>query len=103
MQHRSHRYLECIPPRVCAKTLDAILNYYWFFVYLWKETKQYIYNYIVGEETENQNSNDNSLNNWLLQILGKDYRFILDILPSIDKLGVKHVKLQSEGDHRIIL
>ena len=27
---------------VCAKTLDAILNY-WFFVYLWKETKQYIY------------------------------------------------------------
>ena len=25
-----------------AKTLDAILNY-WFFVYLWKETKQYIY------------------------------------------------------------
>ena len=33
---------KCIPPRVCAKTLDAILNY-WFFVYLWKETKQYIY------------------------------------------------------------
>lgn len=44
---------KCIPPRVCAKTLDAILNY-WFFVYLWKETKQYIYKLHSREETENQ-------------------------------------------------
>ena len=62
---------------------------YWFFVYLWKETKQYI-------ETENQIQMIT-----LEQLVAPDswariIDLFVDILP-IDKLGVKHVKLQSEG------
>ena len=46
-------------PRVCAKTLDAILNYHLFFVYLWKETKQYIYE-LHSRRKQKSNSNDSS-------------------------------------------
>lgn len=45
--------------RVCAKTLDAILNYHLFFVYLWKETKQYIYE-LHSRRKQKSNSNDSS-------------------------------------------
>lgn len=47
------------PPRVCAKTLDAILNYHLFFVYLWKETKQYVYE-LHSRRKQKSNSNDSS-------------------------------------------
>lgn len=47
------------PPRVCAKTLEAILSYHLFFVYLWKETKQYIYELHSGRKRKS-NSNDSS-------------------------------------------
>ena len=49
----------CTSSGVCAKTLEDILNYHLFFVYLWKETKQYIYE-LHSRRKQKSNSNDSS-------------------------------------------